>query len=77
VDAHYGRVEHIPVVWLKPAEPSSRLAIWVPSGLGKKEDTIPRLEQLAADGFVALSFDPWLHGERGGGESPEKRSRAA
>lgn len=67
----YSHTDHIPVVWVRPPESSSRLAIWLPSGLGRKEDTLPRLQALAASGFVALSFDPWLHGERAT-EEPEE-----
>jgi uncharacterized protein len=68
----YSHADHIPVVWVRPQESSSRLAIWLPSGLGRKEDTLPRLQELAAAGFVALSFDPWLHGERATKEPPEE-----
>jgi uncharacterized protein len=65
-------VDHIPLVWIGPEEPSRRLAIWLPSGLGKKEDTLPRLQELAISGFVAVSFDPWLHGERATAEPAEQ-----
>lgn len=68
------RVDHIPLIWITPdkLQPTTRLAIWLPGGLGKKEDTLPYLQQLAAAGFVAISFDPWQHGERGTGESIEQ-----
>lgn len=65
-------VDHIPLIWVTPQGPSRRLAIWLPSGLGKKEDTPPRLQALAAAGFVAVSFDPWLHGERASDETAEQ-----
>jgi dienelactone hydrolase len=32
---------------------------------GSKQDSIPFLHELANAGFVAVSFDPWQHGERG------------
>jgi uncharacterized protein len=65
-------VGHIPVIWLEPRQSSNRLAVWLPGGLGRKEDTLPRLLDLAAAGFVALSFDPWLHGERASVEPPDE-----
>jgi dienelactone hydrolase len=67
-------VDHIPLIWITPdkQQQSTRLAIWLPGGTGKKEDTLPRLQQLARAGFVAISFDPWQHGERGTGESAEQ-----
>ena len=66
--------DHIPLIWITPdkQQPTTRLAIWLPGGMGKKEDTLPYLQQLAAAGFVAISFDPWQHGERGTGESVEQ-----
>jgi hypothetical protein len=67
-------VDHIPLMWITPGkwEPSTRLAIWLPFGTGTKEDTQPYLEQLASAGFLAVSFDPWQHGERGMGGTPEE-----
>src|SRR5947209_12104101 len=65
-------VDQIPLVWVTPEKPSSRLAVWLPAGLGTKEDTLPRLQELATAGFVAVSFDPWLHGERASGEPAEQ-----
>jgi dienelactone hydrolase len=68
------RVEHIPVLWIEPdanAHPR-RLALFLPHFTGSKEKIVPQLEELAADGFVAMSFDPWQHGERGTGESPHE-----
>ncbi|MFQ5908571.1 MAG: hypothetical protein ACE5JE_07095 [Thermoplasmata archaeon] len=38
----------------------------------RKEDTLPYLRKLSAAGFVAMSFDPWQHGERGTGEPVEQ-----
>ena len=70
--AAFAWVDHIPLAWVTPEELSSRLAIWLPPGTGKKEDVLPRLQELAAAGFVAVSFDPWQHGERGTGESAEQ-----
>jgi hypothetical protein len=67
-------VDHIPLIWITPdkQQQSTRFATWLPSGMGKKEDTLPRLQQLARAGFVAISFDPWQHGERGTWESVEQ-----
>lgn len=73
VPARSAWIEHVPAIWVEPdkSAASRRLAIWLPSGTGKKEDTLPRLQELAATGFVAVSLDPWQHGERGIGETPE------
>jgi len=67
-------VDHIPLIWITPDGQGQpiRLAIWLPFGTGKKEDTLPYLQQLARAGFVAISFDPWQHGERGTGASAEE-----
>jgi len=67
-------VDHIPVIWIAPEQmrSSTRLAIWLPPGTGAKEDTLPYLAQLAGAGFLAVSFDSWLHGERGTGKSAEE-----
>lgn len=67
-------VDHIPLIRITPKErqPPTRLAIWLPWGTGTKEDTLPYLEQLSSAGFLALSFDPWQHGERGTGATPEQ-----
>ncbi len=67
------RVEHIPVLWVEPSVRSRprRLIIFVPHFSGRKEQTVGFLNDLAARGFVALSFDPWQHGERGT-ETPEQ-----
>lgn len=67
-------VDHIPLLWVTPnqQQQSTRLAIFLPFGTGTKEDMLPYLEQLASAGFLAMSFDPWWHGERGTGETPEQ-----
>jgi hypothetical protein len=38
--------------------------IFLPPLGGSKELVVPYLQDLADAGFVALSFDPWQHGER-------------
>jgi dienelactone hydrolase len=60
-------VDHIPVIWIDPpSRPSTaRLVIWLNGLSGTKEQMQPYLQDLAAAGFVALSFDAWQHGERG------------
>jgi dienelactone hydrolase len=67
------RIDHIPVIWVAPESTPlpSRLVIWLPYFTGTKEQMLPSLQQLAAAGFVALSYDPWQHGERGS-ESAEQ-----
>ncbi len=60
-------VDHIPVLWVEPAtrRPGTRLVIWLNGLSGNKEQMLPYLQELAAAGFVALSFDAWQHGARG------------
>ncbi len=59
-------VEGIPVIWVNPErEQPTRLAIWLPGLTGTKDQMVPFLQELARAGFVALSYDPWQHGERG------------
>lgn len=41
-----------------------KLAIWLPWFSGDKEAVIPYLTDLSQKGYVALSYDPWQHGER-------------
>lgn len=58
-------VDHIPVRWVLPEQRNgASLAIWIPCFGGRKEDVERELRQLATDGFIAVSFDPWQHGER-------------
>jgi uncharacterized protein len=64
-------LDQIPLVYMEPGEvPGAgagprRLVIWQSWFSGRKEDMQPYLADLAARGFVALSYDPWQHGERG------------
>ena len=66
-EAQSTAVDHIPTLWVMPKRRPSRarLVIWLPYFTGKKEEMLPYLRDLADGGFVALSFDPWGHGERG------------
>jgi dienelactone hydrolase len=68
-------VDHIPTLWIDPPQPAShrKLAIWLPWFTGNKEAMLPYLADLAGQGFIALSYDPWEHGERGA-ESAEALS---
>lgn len=70
-------VDHIPVLWFEPSAGSAvrRLALFLPYLSATKEQMIPYLQDLAAAGFVALSFDPWQHGERGTESQAEMLSR--
>jgi hypothetical protein len=65
--------DHIPILWIHPASrhPAPRLVIWLNGLTGTKEQMLPYLEDLAAAGFIALSFDAWGHGERGT-EAPQE-----
>jgi dienelactone hydrolase len=59
------RVGEIPVLVIAPKETRKRhLVIWLTGFSGSKEAVEPQLRDLAARGFVALSFDPYQHGER-------------
>jgi dienelactone hydrolase len=63
---HTAWIDHIPVLWVEPAEeqPSRRLALFLHPFTGTKESTLPHLEDLASQGYVAISLDAWQHGER-------------
>lgn len=39
----FSRVDHIPLFWIAPDKPrpATRLAIWLPGGLGKEDDHVP------------------------------------
>lgn len=59
-------IDHIPVIWTHPGLAGSQrtLVVWLPGLGGNKEQMEPRVREIAARGFVALSYDPWQHGER-------------
>ncbi len=58
-------VADIPLLWAEPATHAPRkLVIWLPGFSGSKESVQNNLLDLAAAGFVGLSFDPCQHGER-------------
>jgi uncharacterized protein len=58
-------VSSIPFIWEGPTQESTRkLVIWLPGFTSRKEDVQDYLRDLAAAGYVALSFDPVDHGER-------------
>jgi uncharacterized protein len=59
------RVAGIPVLWAEASGDAERkLVIWLPGFTDQKESVKANLADLAAAGFVALSFDPVDHGER-------------
>lgn len=69
-------VRQIPVIWVEPASAWRRqLVIWLPGFGGTKESTLSELQDLADRGFVALSFDPFEHGERGTAPVDNLRAR--
>jgi dienelactone hydrolase len=58
-------VAGIPLIWVEPEQATlRRLVIWLPGFSGSKEGVESNLLDLAAAGFVGLSFDPYQHGER-------------
>lgn len=71
-------IEQIPVIWYEPvpAPAQRRLAIFLNGLSGTKEDLAPYLQDLAAAGLVALSFDAWEHGERSNLTGEELIARA-
>ena len=63
---HEAVVDHIPLLWAEPLQPqaSRPMVIWLSGLMGKKEWVVSELRDLAAAGFVGLSFDAWQHGSR-------------
>jgi dienelactone hydrolase len=74
-------VDHIPVLWCaakgRGTKASRDLVIWLPGFGGTKESVAPQLRDLAAAGFIGLSYDPWQHGERRVETLEELRARVA
>lgn len=70
-------IDHIPALWCEPQTRRStrQLIVFVPPFSSTKERMHPYLQDLAAAGFVALSFDPWQHGERGSEAREELSAR--
>lgn len=65
-------VDGIPLLWREPAITSRpRVALWLPPFTQTKESVRPMLAELSKRGFVAVSLDPFQHGERGT-ESPDE-----
>ncbi|HWQ11593.1 MAG TPA: prolyl oligopeptidase family serine peptidase [Roseiflexaceae bacterium] len=60
-----GRIGEIPLLWEEPTAPGERrLVIWLPGFTSSKEAVHRYLRELAAAGYLALSYDPVDHGER-------------
>ena len=68
IETQRSRIDDIFVLWLEPQKDvfdgERPLVIWLPGFGGDKEGVLPQLRALAEAGFVALSFDPFQHGER-------------
>jgi uncharacterized protein len=59
------RIKGIPVLVLAPEDARHRpLIIYIPGYGATKESGLSLGYRLARQGFLFLSFDPWLHGER-------------
>src|SRR5688572_847027 len=70
------RVGEIPVLVIAPKETKGRrLVIWLTGFSGSKDSVQAQLRDLAKRGFVALSLDPYQHGERRIEPQPELVSR--
>jgi uncharacterized protein len=67
------RVGDVPVLYVRPTPGPTRppLALWLPHLTGTKEAYLPVLHRLADAGYLAISLDPWQHGERGD-ETPDQ-----
>lgn len=65
-DLHSSNVDGIPVLWSTPESEVAigRLALWLPFLGGTKETVAPFLRRLSDAGYLAVSLDPWQHGER-------------
>jgi uncharacterized protein len=69
-------ISNIPIVWIHGTQMAhKRMVIWLPGFGGTKEGVYSYLEELAAHGFVALSYDPYQHGERRIESQEELRAR--
>ena len=70
-------VDGIPVIWRLPAQPRQDhgMALWLPALGLEKEGVAPFLDDLAAAGWVAVSFDLWQHGQRGSESAEQIRNR--
>ena len=68
-----GWVEHIPVRWVEPAQlrEGTNVVILTSGFTGTAESMSPYLQELAGEGFLAVSFDHWQHGRRGT-ETPQE-----
>lgn len=70
------RVGEIPVLWIDPGvSQNRRLVIWLTGFSGSKDSVVGHLRTIAARGYVALSFDPYQHGERRIEPQPQLVSR--
>ncbi|MGG1554699.1 alpha/beta hydrolase family protein [Paenibacillus ferrarius] len=58
-------VDHIPIIWEEPkGKRNGHLVVWLPGLTGGKDKLRPHLRKFADAGFVAVSYDPYEHGER-------------
>lgn len=70
------RLGDIPLIWAEPASAGARpLVLWLHAFSWSKEDVAPQLLELAARGFVAVSWDLPQHGERSDETPDEIRQR--
>lgn len=58
-------LDHIPIIWEEPeGEHNGNLIVWLPGLSGNKDSMRSALRLFADAGFVAVSYDPYEHGER-------------
>ncbi len=58
-------VDGIPLLVARPDASPRAVALHLPAFGQTKEEAAPVLERLSQDGYIAISLDPWQHGERG------------
>ncbi|GIP26120.1 hypothetical protein J23TS9_12500 [Paenibacillus sp. J23TS9] len=59
------RLDHIPIIWEEPDEErNGHLVIWLPGMTGSMDELRSHLRMFADAGFLAVSYDPYEHGER-------------
>ncbi|MFN3651724.1 MAG: alpha/beta hydrolase family protein [Armatimonadota bacterium] len=63
--SRYVKIGEIPALVVSPRQTRGRsLVIWLTGFSGSKDSVKSHLQELAARGFVAISFDPYQHGDR-------------
>lgn len=69
-------VDEVPIALCQPPKKiaNGSLAIWIPYLGGNRKTGIKELQQLASEGYFAISLDPYLHGDRKQPKQPSVRT---